>query len=107
MEGSTMGTMPRAYMKIWRFENIKKIRAQRSRWAKNNRPKINAYLKKWRERNQDKVMAIQLKFLSKHPFCSMFPAFRSLDSIPGYEASIMIDRITPLDELIMKEEGLL
>jgi hypothetical protein len=52
-------------------------------------------------------MSYNLKYLSSHPDQSMFPTFASLDKIPGYESNLMVDRITPLDILMAKEEGIM
>ena len=125
------------YMKIWRFENRDKIRKQRRAWERRNPDKVrahckawvaknsarvSAYMRDWRDRNREsrsisqakwsrnnpfRVMMHKFKHLSSNHSASLFPALLSLDAIPGYEYRILIDRITPLDELIMKEEGLL
>lgn len=110
------------YLKKWRSENKDRVKESRRRWAKAHPEvgkakvykwrakfpeKFRAYMKRWHANNPFRKMMHDLKYLSKHPDCSMFPYFSSLDRCPGFEQNILVNRITPLDELIMKEEGLL
>lgn len=105
-----------AYMKEYRARHRVKLRERKKEWVKRNRAKVAAFQRAWVARDPEGIRAYMAAWRRNHPWAvmssrlkalkpgdSLFPTFCSLDVLPDYEETVMVERQTPLSILMERE----